>query len=161
MRYQQWVKWWLDGVRQQAMTLANIVPGARLMNGISKLDQNLKRTSLKCAQSTTTKCYTRHDSVTLMTWAIFRCGQPSMLSINTLRNFTDFRIRLKYVSWTGPRFMSPFDVTCPQWVTGKTASVHQTIYSNFDGKINSHQLTYINLTCCDVNAKNAYFSSVA
>ena len=126
-----------------------------------KIGSKLKRSSLKCALSTTTKCYTRHDSVTLMTCAIFRCGQPNMLSINTLRNFTAFRIRLKYVSWTGPRFMSPFDATSPQWVTGKTALVHQKIFSNFDWKINSHQLTYINLTCCDVNAKNAYFSSVA
>ena len=39
----------------------------------SKLDQNLECSSLKCTQPITTKFYTHHDNVTVVTCAKFRC----------------------------------------------------------------------------------------
>ena len=44
---------------------------------------------------------TRHDSVTVVTCAKFRCDRSNMWWTRALQMFTEFRIRLKYRSWDG------------------------------------------------------------
>ena len=62
----------------------------------SKFDQKLQCSSLKCTLPTTTKFCTRHDSVTVVTCAKFRCDRLSMFETRALPILIEFRIRSKY-----------------------------------------------------------------
>ena len=62
----------------------------------SKFDQNLKCPGLKYTLPITTKFCTRHDSVTVVTCAKFRCDWLSLFEIRALQILVKFRIRSKY-----------------------------------------------------------------
>ena len=62
----------------------------------SKFHQNLQYSSLKCTLPTTTKFCTRHDSVTVVTCAKFRCDRLSIFETRALPILIEFRIRSKY-----------------------------------------------------------------
>ena len=62
----------------------------------SKFDQNLQYSSLKCTLPTTTKFCTRHDSVTVVTCAKFRCDRLNIFETRALPILIEFRIRSKY-----------------------------------------------------------------
>ena len=66
----------------------------------SKFDQILECSGLKYAQLITTTFRTRHDNVTVVTCAKFRCDRPNILWARALQNFIEFRIRSKYRLWT-------------------------------------------------------------
>ena len=67
MTFSQW--WW--STHQAPVPLTIFRPN-------SKFDQNLQCSSLKCILPTTTKFCTRHDSVTVVTCAKFRCDRLSI-----------------------------------------------------------------------------------
>ena len=62
----------------------------------SKFDQNLKCPGLKYTLPIMTKCCTRHDSVTVVTCAKFRCDRQSVFETRALQILVEFRIRSKY-----------------------------------------------------------------
>ena len=66
-----------------------------------EFDQNLQYSSLKCTLPTTTKFCTRHDSVTVVTCAKFRCDRLSIFETRALPILIEFRIRSKYRLWDG------------------------------------------------------------
>ena len=62
----------------------------------SKFDQNLLCSGLKCTLPITTEFCTRHDSVTVVTCAKFRCDRLSIVETRALPILIEFRIRSKY-----------------------------------------------------------------
>ena len=62
----------------------------------SKFDQKLSCSGSKCTLPITTKFCTRHDSVTVVTCAKFRCDRLYMFQTRALQFFIEFRIRSKY-----------------------------------------------------------------
>ena len=84
--------------RLGAITVSTILAPVSLtiFRSNSKFDQNLQCSSLKCTLPTTTKFCTRHDSVTVVTCAKFRCDRLSIFETRALPIFIEFRIRSKY-----------------------------------------------------------------
>ena len=72
-------------------------PGARSTNDISiEFNQNLQCSGLKYTLPITTKFCTRHDSVTIVTGAKFRCDWLNIFQTRALHILLEFRIRSKY-----------------------------------------------------------------
>ena len=62
----------------------------------SKFDENSKHSSVKYTRPITTIFCTRHDSVTVVTCAKYRCDRPSTFETRAFWIFIEFRIRSKY-----------------------------------------------------------------
>ena len=62
----------------------------------SKFDENSKHSSVKYTRPITTIFCTRHDSVTVVTCAKYRCDRSSILETRAFWIFIEFRIRSKY-----------------------------------------------------------------
>ena len=62
----------------------------------SKFDENSKHSSVKYARPITTIFCTRHDSVTVVTCAKYRCDRLSIFETRAFCIFIEFRIRSKY-----------------------------------------------------------------
>ena len=62
----------------------------------SKFDENSKHSSVKYTRPITTIFCTRHDSVTVVTCAKYRCDRPRTFYTRVFWNFIEFRIRSKY-----------------------------------------------------------------
>ena len=62
----------------------------------SKFDENSKHSSVKYTRPITTIFCTRHDSVTVVTCAEYRCDQSSIFETRAFWIFIEFRIRSKY-----------------------------------------------------------------
>ena len=67
----------------------------------SKFDENSKHSSVQCMRPITTIFCTRHDSVTVVTCAKYRCGRLSIFQTREFWIFIKFRIRSKYALWDG------------------------------------------------------------
>ena len=61
-----------------------------------KFDENSKHSSVKCTWPITTKFCTRHDSVTVVTCAKYRCDRSNIFETRAFWMFIEFRIRSKY-----------------------------------------------------------------
>ena len=66
----------------------------------SKFDENSKHSGVKYTRPITTIC-TRHDSVTVVTCAKYRCDRSSIFETRVFWIFIEFRIRSKYAWWDG------------------------------------------------------------
>ena len=77
---------------------ANHRPGARpsIFRSNSKFDENSKHSSVKYTRPITTIFCTRHDSVTVVTCAKYRCDRSSIFETRAFWIFIEFRIRSKY-----------------------------------------------------------------
>ena len=62
----------------------------------SKFDENSKHSSVKYTRPITTIFCTRHDSVTVVTCAKYRCDRSSIFETRAFWIFIEFRIRSKY-----------------------------------------------------------------
>ena len=62
----------------------------------SKFDENSKHSSVKYTRPITTIFCTRHDSVTLVTCAEYRCDRSNIFETRAFWIFIEFRIRSKY-----------------------------------------------------------------
>ena len=62
----------------------------------SKFDENSKHSSVKYTRPTTTIFCTRHDSVTVVTCAKYRCDRLSIFETRAFWIFIEFRFRSKY-----------------------------------------------------------------
>ena len=62
----------------------------------SKFDENSKHSSVKYTRPITTIFCTRHDSVTVVTCAKYRCDRSSIFDTRAFWIFIEFRIRSKY-----------------------------------------------------------------
>ena len=62
----------------------------------SKFDENSEHSSVKFRQPITTIFCTRHDSVTVVTCAKYRCDRSSIFETRAFWIFVEFRIRSKY-----------------------------------------------------------------
>ena len=62
----------------------------------SKFDENSKHSSVKYTRPITTIFCTRHDSVTVVTCAKYRCDRSSIIETRAFWIFIEFRIRSKY-----------------------------------------------------------------
>ena len=62
----------------------------------SKFDENSERSSVKYTRPITTIFCTRHDSVTVVTCAKYRCDWSNICETRALWIFIEFRIRSKY-----------------------------------------------------------------
>ena len=62
----------------------------------SKFDENSERSSFKYIRPITTIFCTRHDSVTVVTCAKYRCDRSSIFETRVFWIFIEFRIRSKY-----------------------------------------------------------------
>ena len=62
----------------------------------SKFDENSKHSSVKYTRPITTIFCTRHDSVTVVTCAKYRCDRSSVFDTRAFWIFIEFRIRSKY-----------------------------------------------------------------
>ena len=62
----------------------------------SKFDENSKHSSVKYTRSITTIFCTRHDSVTVVTCAKYRCDRSNIFETRAFWIFIEFRIRSKY-----------------------------------------------------------------
>ena len=62
----------------------------------SKFDENSERSSVKYTRPITTIFCTRHDSVTVVTCAKYRCDRSNICETRALWIFIEFRIRSKY-----------------------------------------------------------------
>ena len=62
----------------------------------SKFDENSKHSSVKYTRPVTTIFCTRHDSVTVVTCAKYRCDRLSIFETRAFWIFIKFRIRSKY-----------------------------------------------------------------
>ena len=62
----------------------------------SKFDENSKHSSVKYTRSITTIFCTRHDSVTVVTCAKYRCDRSGVFNTRAFWIFIEFRIRSKY-----------------------------------------------------------------
>ena len=62
----------------------------------SKFDENSKHSSVKYTRPITTIFCTRHDSVTVVTCAKYRCDRLSIFETRAFWIFIEFRIRSKY-----------------------------------------------------------------
>ena len=63
----------------------------------SKFDENSKHSSVKYTRPITTIFCTRHDSITVVTRAKYRCDRSSIIETRAFWIFIEFRIRSKYV----------------------------------------------------------------
>ena len=63
----------------------------------SKFDENSKHSSFEYARPITTIFCTRHDSVTVVTCAKYRCDRSSIFETRAFWIFIEFRIQSKYV----------------------------------------------------------------
>ena len=62
----------------------------------SKFDENSKHSSVQYTRPITTIFCTRHDSVTVVTCAKYRCDRSSIFETRAFWIFIEFRIRSKY-----------------------------------------------------------------
>ena len=62
----------------------------------SKFDENSKHSSVTYTQPITTTFCTRHDSVTVVKCAKYRCNRSSIFETRAFWIFIEFRIRSKY-----------------------------------------------------------------
>ena len=62
----------------------------------SKFDENSKHSSVKYTRPITTIFCTRHDSVTVVTCAKYRCDRSNIYKTRAFWIFVEFRIRSKY-----------------------------------------------------------------
>ena len=62
----------------------------------SKFDENSKHSSVKYTRPITTIFCTRHDSVTVVTCAKYRCDRSNIFETRAFWIFIEFRIRSKY-----------------------------------------------------------------
>ena len=62
----------------------------------SKFDENSKHCSVKYTRPSTTIFCTRHDSVTVVTCAKYRCDRSNIFETRAFWIFIEFRIRSKY-----------------------------------------------------------------
>ena len=62
----------------------------------SKFDENSKHSSVKYTQPIATIFCTRHDSVTVLTCAKYRCDRSNIFETRAFWIFIEFRIRSKY-----------------------------------------------------------------
>ena len=62
----------------------------------SKFDENSKHSSVKYTRPITTIFCTRHDSVTVVTCAKYRCDRSGIFKTRAFWIFIEFRIRSKY-----------------------------------------------------------------
>ena len=62
----------------------------------SKFDENSKHSSVQYTRPITTIFCTRHDSVTVVTCAKYRCDRSSIFKTRAFWIFIEFRIRSKY-----------------------------------------------------------------
>ena len=62
----------------------------------SKFDENSKHSSVKYTRPITTIFCTRHDSVTVVTCAKYRCDRSGIYKTRAFWIFIEFRIRSKY-----------------------------------------------------------------
>ena len=62
----------------------------------SKFDENSKHSSVKYTRPITTIFCTRHDSVTVVTCAKYRCDRSNIYETRAFWIFIEFRIRSKY-----------------------------------------------------------------
>ena len=67
----------------------------------SKFDENSKHSSVTYTRPITTIFCTRHDSVTVVTCAKYRCDRSSIFETRAFWIFIEFRIRSKYAYWDG------------------------------------------------------------
>ena len=67
-----------------------------ILRSNSKFDENSKHSSVKYTRPITTIFCTRHDSVTVVTCAKYRCDRSSVLETRAFWIFIEFRIRSKY-----------------------------------------------------------------
>ena len=65
----------------------------------SKFDENSKHSSVKYTRPITAIFCTRHDSVTVVTSAKYRCDRSSKFETRAFWIFIEFRIRSKYALW--------------------------------------------------------------
>ena len=61
----------------------------------SKFDENSKHSSVKYTRPITTMFCTRHDSVTVVTCATYRCDRSNIFETRAFWIFIEFRIRSK------------------------------------------------------------------
>ena len=66
-----------------------------------KFDQNLQCSGLKHTPPITTKCCTRHDSVTVVTYTKCRCDRLNMIWTRTFQIFIELEFDRNIVSGTG------------------------------------------------------------
>ena len=64
-----------------------------------EFDENSKHSSVKYTRSITTISCTRHDSVTVVTCAKYRCDRLNIFETRAFWIFIEFRIRSKYAQW--------------------------------------------------------------
>ena len=67
-----------------------------ILRSNSKFDENSKHSSVKYTRPITTIFCTRHDSVTVVTCAKYRCDRSSTFETRAFWIFIEFRIRSKY-----------------------------------------------------------------
>ena len=72
-----------------------------ILRSNSKSDQNMQHSSSIYTLPITTKFCTRHDSVTVVTWAKSRCDLFSAFQTRALQILIEFRIRSKNRYWDG------------------------------------------------------------
>ena len=79
----------------------------------SKFDENSKHSSVQYTRPITTIFCTRHDSVTVVTCAKYRCDRSSIFETRAFWIFIEFRIRSKYAQWDGRQaFCDRNSTTC-------------------------------------------------
>ena len=89
-----WFRSWI-GTKQGTSHYLAPVP-LSIFRSNSKFDENSKHSSVKYTRPITTIFCTRHDSVTVVTCAKYRCDRSSIFQTRAFWIFIEFRIRSKY-----------------------------------------------------------------
>ena len=88
--------WWLQHCHESLRHDLAPVP-LSIFRSNSKFDENSKHSRVKYTWPITTIFCTRHDSVTVVTFARYRCDRSSIFETRAFWIFIEFRIRSKYV----------------------------------------------------------------
>ena len=87
--------WWCNFCTQSTSWKQAPVP-LSIFRSNSKFDENSKHSSVQYTRPITTIFCTRHDSVTVVTCAKYRCDRSSIFETKAFWIFIEFQIRSKY-----------------------------------------------------------------